>query len=171
MQGNQAAFWEAAAFACVALRQSDDTAWRAATKAWFTGGSDYRAASCQATEVRRTVDAIMKDATPESGRPNIDLAGPAEGYACPPTGMRISPESGPPGTLVTLSWDGAPWMSYAGTRVTFGDWTAMLGGAGPQQLDQFAMRVTSPSAGSGSPQVKLTLRDGREILFGRYTYS
>lgn len=166
MRGVEASFWIAAAKACSALRAKDSDTWREAVHAWVDeGGRGYGESNCRIDLVRRTVTEMMGSDPDPAAMPDINLGAPAPGYACPPSGLSLSPRSGPPDTQVTLTWDGAPWMEYSGT-VSFGSKTASAAG----QLGEFAAELSAPANAPGSYHVVLTFSNGGKLDFGTFTY-
>ena len=164
MQGIEASFWEAAALACVALRQSSGEEWRSATEAWFGGGRDFATRNCYVDTVRATMQSIMGSTPSPDSLPAIALGPSAGGYACPPHSFDLSPRQGPSGTVVTLSWSGAPWMQYSG-RVLFG-----AEPTGFAKEGEAFISVPSPDHVPGAVSVVMALDNGDRLDFGTYTY-
>lgn len=157
-------FWRAAALACVALQTKDDDTWDRAMAAWQGGGRHYSLDTCQTARVRSTLESILAQAPADGGRPDVELVPSTGGYACPPTELDLSPRSGPPGTIVELTWSGGPWMEYSG-ELLFGDRAA----AG-SELGEFRALVTAPDLEPGSYDVTLAFVDGQRVRFGSFTY-
>lgn len=163
-QGDEALFWESAAEACVALREASPDAWRRASEAWFGGGREYATRNCYVDAVRETMQAIMgSTATPDT-LPNVTLGASASGYACPPSGLDLSPRAGTTDTAVTLSWSGAPWMHYSGDLL-FGTQRAAL-----LKDNASSATVSPPDHAPGPVAVVLALDNGAKLAFGSYTY-
>ncbi|WP_404384473.1 hypothetical protein LL946_02555 [Knoellia locipacati] len=164
MTGSEAAFWQAAAYACVALRQSDSASWRSASESWFGGGRSFKATGCHAVRVRETMKKLMGSAPNPGAVPAITLGAPAQGFACRPRSLELTPREGPAGTPVTLSWTGAPWMHYSG-EVLFGTTSANL-----IKDTEGSATVSAPEELTGPNSVVLTLDNGETLDFGTYTH-
>lgn len=165
MSGDAAAFWEAAAHACLAFRTSSDTEWEAATAAWTGGGRSYGAHDCLVDQVRVTLQSIMGPAAAPTSRPSITLVGAPTAYACPPSDLALSPQAGPPGTEVELSWVGAPWMGTSG-QIRFGSQSAA-----PGTESMHGLEVTAPEGVSGLVDVTIAFETGTQVTFGKFEFS
>ncbi len=164
MQGNEASFYESAALACAALRQSDLDLWRRATEGWFGGGRDFTGTGCTVAAVRETMQSIMGSSPAPDSLPNVTLGGTAPGYACPPTNLTLTPRSGTPETPVTLTWSGSPWMHYSG-ELWFDTEPFGLASSSSDSVTQLA-----PAHEPGTVPVVLRFDDGSEIDLGTFTY-
>ncbi len=168
MVGDEAAFWQAAAYACVALQGTDDEAWQSAVKAWIGGGRDFGGSGCLVGQVRETVTEILGAEPSPKRRPAMTLT-PGKGLACPPTGRSLSPTEGIVGTRVTLQWTGAPWMHTASTAIRFGPNSAKLS-FGPEGDRSNEVSALAPANEPGPQEVTVELNDGSVISFGSFTY-
>ena len=110
MQGNQAAFWQAAASLCHAVRAGDVEGWSVGLALWQESGSRHAPADCFEAATRQAVDQLVAAVGPALDAASVTLSGRAPGYACAPTGLALQPSSGPPGTEVTVSWQGPDWF-------------------------------------------------------------
>jgi hypothetical protein len=167
MQGNEASFYESAALACAALRQSDIDLWRRATEGWFGGGRDFAGSGCTIAAVRETMQSIMGSSPAPDSLPNITLGGSAPGYACRPTDFTLTPRSGTPETVVTLSWSSAPWMHYSG-ELWFGTEAFGLSSNRSESVSQLAPE--QPPGTAPTVPVVLKYDDGSQIDLGTFTY-